>query len=225
MIPIPSFCANQLDPWFKLVLFRGARSLNITKLDALQQKSGHLHRFYCEIMDLDSSLSFDGMAEGKTALLAQLRALAEAYERFCIFAYREMVGFKLDQTLPYGLGVGFRHKSAERRAWGEYHERRLASASDFTKILPETMDTQSIATRAGEVFVTVMKTKEGQIGTGYGATPPEAQDSARRSAYRKRDYPQEVPKFMAPCESPLILPITPRKGAWLECVLIGFKEP
>ena len=180
----------------------------------------HLYRVFLRVNDLQCKQTFESMAEGQDFLMAKLRALAEAYEKICWNEFQNRTQFSLERMLPYGFGVGFRQKSAIRRAYGEYWERRICADLLKKNVLGPGLKKQ-IDTPVGLVFLCFLCLGSGEIGTGYGLNAAQAEDSALRSAWRKKSYPQVPPHFSETTASPEVTRLTPLEYPWLECFCVG----
>ncbi|MBI3534343.1 MAG: hypothetical protein HY072_02480, partial [Deltaproteobacteria bacterium] len=166
---------------FKLQLFKSLKRFLILSFDKLSQPKDEYYRCCVKIKDLLNNHIVEGMGEGHTHGFAKLRALAEAYEQICLYSYQTQSQIKFDLSFPYGLGVGFRKKSALLRAYGEYFERLTYYTSHYTNLGEfNTEIPQRIQTPIGSVFISAQKTLNGKIGTGYGISSDQAKDSAKR---------------------------------------------
>ena len=211
------FLESHIEPWFKLQMFRALPRYNIVELTVVRLKEESYYRSFCKIADKEQKLYFEGMAEGLYPLVAQLRALAEAYERSCLKGYFGSSVTKMGEGRPYGAGVGFRRSSAIIRAYGEFHERK-----SLTKLAAiEENRIFKIATPYGEIYVAGLRFEDGTLGTGYGLLAKEAKDSAYRSALRKKSYSVERWTFHSVDSDPEVVCITPKNGGWLECYFVG----
>lgn len=189
-------------------MFRALPRYDIVEFTVVRLKEEPYYRSFCKIADKEQKLYFEGMAESHYPLIAQLRALAEAYERSCLKGYFGSSVTKMGGGYPYGAGVGFRKNSAIIRAYGEFHERKLYSelvASDENRTL-------ELNTPVGLLHLAAFKITNLTVGTGYGASPEEAKDSAYRSAVRIRDYSGWVRPFASLEAEPELIRITPIHG-------------
>jgi hypothetical protein len=170
-------------------------------------------RWICILQYHHEEKRFLGMAEGGNVFIAKLRAFAEAYEKFCLDESK----IEYIQNLPQGLGVGIRKKTAIKRAYGEYFERK----EFYTEDLIEINDlTKSIASKWGNIYISYLKNGK-IVGTGYGLTPSEAKDSAKRSFWRESEYPQKKIYFVKTEFTPIIVKITSNRLKLLECYFVG----
>ncbi len=212
-----SFFTNDADPFVKLQMFNTIDRFYIMESKECLVKSKCYFRVSVQIMDKLQKKYFEGMAEGHTRLVARLRATAEAYEKACFFESLAHNSNGIDIDFPYGLGVGFRNKSAILRAYGEYYERLL-----YTKMLGNlTPTTQKYRTKSGDVFVSFVVSKDGIFGSGYGLTSKLALDSANRAALRYRDFEIDIKKYKVPVHEPSVIRMTTSKEPWLECYYVG----
>ncbi len=178
-----------------------------------------LWRHVIKLTDLKSNTDYFGMAEGHLKKLAQLRALAEAYERLCRDQFEKASQRTVNRAYPFGLGVGMRKRSAQLRAYGEYWERRGHSRAPLLEDGQQVIE--SIKTPVGTIWVCFSKGTDGILGSGYGQESAQAEDSALRSMRRKKDFPQNQVEFKVPNDTPQLIRITPVRDAWLECYLVG----
>ncbi len=199
-------------------MFRALPRYNIVEFTVVRFKEDSYYRSFCKIADKEQKLYFEGMAEGNSPLIAQLRALAEAYERSCLRSYFGTQATTIGGGYPYGAGVGFRKKSAIIRAYGEYFERFVLSTNKHTL---DRLQTEEFPSPVGTLYVSLIFEHECILGSGYGISRQDSEDSANRSVIRKRDYPQIVPHFKFSGEIPKLINITPASEAWLNCFYVG----
>ena len=208
------------ESWLKYQLFRGLGRFRVISYGSKEIANTGFVRAYFKISDTALNAEYEGMAEGESECISRVRALAEAYERACLEEFQKLNSVTLDRRFPYGLGVGLRSSTAIRRAYGEYWERKRFHADPNTRNwgdhLAETIDTEY-----GPVFIARVRSEESQVGTGYGLSAREAENSAIRSSLRKVDYPQEHRTFASDFAHPTLQKITISKNPWLECYLVG----
>lgn len=206
---------DYFEALLKIQLFAGVRHLRISKRDQSYVDGLKMCRSVVQIRRNDGPQVFEGMAEAPLAVSAYLFALAECYEKYCIWSLQNEMGRVLDTAYAYGLGVGFRKSAAERRAWGEFYERKILT--DESRAIGALKQ----ETPVGVVYLHKLKSASGSIGTGYGTSEKRAEASALRSLYRKHQFAQENKIFRIDQNPPTVHRITPASDAWLECYLIG----
>lgn len=206
---------DYFEALLKIQLFVGVRNLYVASADQSFVSALNMRRARIRLKQKDKPQVFEGMAEAPLAKSAYLFALAEAYEKYCVWSFEIESGRKLDIRYAYGVGVGFRANSALCRAWGEFYERQTLTNESRSAVALQQ------ATPAGSIFLHKVAAESGLIGTGYGMTPSQAALSARRSLYRKEEWGLENKKFKIHDLLPQAIRITPKLESWLECYLIG----
>lgn len=166
---------------------------------------------------LDTNIFHVGFAEGKKVIQAELRAIAEAYERCCYAANFSSVERGEILKYPHGIGCGITYKRAARRAFGEYYERMYYRCFDHSNNAPLT----SFDTKYGKIWIS-RNVFESSMGTGYGFNKFQAFDSAKRSAIRRKNLGQPQLEIFKSTNCPLkVYNLTPTKNQWIHCVMVA----
>lgn len=207
-----------IEARFKLFLLRGATRYQVSFEEVSWLEESKMWRVISVVLDTVTLDRYSGMGESCTIDMAKLRAAAEAYERSCMDFFIKSVG-GLNKKIPYGLGVGFRGKSALRRAYAEYYERKFLR--EFIVLSAGQSRLFKKQTIVGDIWLSFIRKEDGFFGSGYGFNSDEAVGSSLRSALRKKDFGLEHVFFEEVEESPVFIRITATPSAWLECYIVG----
>jgi len=218
--PMP-WIYGKLEPFLSLALLMGNPDYQ-THFDYECQLDSGYFRTHCILRRKELGVEAGAVAEGWSKLESRIRAAAEAYERLCLWHLSGTLTATLDFNLPYGIGVAYTKKTSESRAMAEYFERKHHLELSRELTLAGSIKTRKIKTYLQDfVWIGAVVLEHGTIGTGYGLTEQLAVDSARRSAFRKKDFPQQMPRFEVPKSDPVLRALTPLQTPWLECWFYG----